>query len=218
MKKSVKRIVCGALALAMASTLAVESALRQVKAQFNNLAAVPNYPGYYILDRYTNFAFLSAYNDDADPATELLNYINTINKEITRKREEFNLEVIPDIDGITTLADKRLYQAEQAIEALKDNYSNDKYNAFLAEAESITKNIDHISEDDLISRLNALSADVKAFLDANDTSYVVNITKQTAEKKNGGYSIDDLSEESLLYFLAECYASAAAAFESYKAS
>ncbi|MBQ8275696.1 MAG: extracellular solute-binding protein [Clostridia bacterium] len=62
--------------------------------QFNNLASIPNYPGSYILDRYTNFAFLAAYNSKADPVEQLLSYIPTINKEITRKRNEFGLPVL----------------------------------------------------------------------------------------------------------------------------
>ncbi len=76
--------------------------------QFNNLASIPNYPGAYIVDRYTNFAFLSAYNDKADPVSELLSYIPTINKEITRKRSEFGL---PTLELGQTLAD---LQAEAA--------------------------------------------------------------------------------------------------------
>ena len=62
--------------------------------QFNNLASIPNYPGAYIVDRYTNFAFLAAYNDKADPVSELLSYVPTINKEITRKRSEFGLRTL----------------------------------------------------------------------------------------------------------------------------
>jgi hypothetical protein len=68
----------------------------QLKAQFDNLASIPNYPGSYIIDRYTNFAFLDAYNEGADPVEELRRYIITINKEITRKRNEFGLEVLED--------------------------------------------------------------------------------------------------------------------------
>lgn len=63
-------------------------------AQFNNLAAIPNYPGNYIIGRYTNFAFLAAYNEKADPVDSLLNYINTINKELTRKRTEFGFATL----------------------------------------------------------------------------------------------------------------------------
>ena len=66
----------------------------EVNKQFSALASVPNYPGAYYIDRYTGFAFLDAYNNGADPVTELLSYINTINKEITRKREEFGLETL----------------------------------------------------------------------------------------------------------------------------
>jgi len=72
--------------------------------QFGNLASIPNYPGAYIIGRYTKFAFLSAYNDNADPVTELLSYITTINKEINRKRSEFGLEIL---DIGQTLASKR---------------------------------------------------------------------------------------------------------------
>lgn len=76
--------------------------------QFNNLAAIPNYPGSYIIGRYTDFAFLGAYNDKADPVDKLLSYINIINKEITRKRQEFNLETL---ELGQTLAEKRAEEA-----------------------------------------------------------------------------------------------------------
>ena len=89
--------------------------LKEIKLQFNNLASIPNYPGYYILERYTNFAFLAAYNDGADPVEELLSYITTINKEITRQRGEFDLETLDYIGQ--TLAEKRL---SQALTFLKD--------------------------------------------------------------------------------------------------
>ncbi len=91
--------------------------LANLELQFNNLASIPNYPGYYYIDRYTNFAFLSAYNDNANPVTELLSYINTINKEITRKRAEFELETL---EVGQTLADKRLGQAKDALEGIED--------------------------------------------------------------------------------------------------
>ena len=96
--------------------------LRNLQLQFNNLASIPNYPGYYYIDRYTNFAFLAAYNDNANPVTELLSYINTINKEITRKRDEFGLETL---EVGQTLADKRLGQAKSAL----DDINNKSYSA-----------------------------------------------------------------------------------------
>ena len=67
---------------------------KQLSYQFNNLASIPNYPGSYIIGRYTNFAFLAAYNDNANPVTELQSYISEINEEIARKRAEFNLETL----------------------------------------------------------------------------------------------------------------------------
>lgn len=81
--------------------------------QFNNLTTIENYPGSYIVGRYVNFAFLAAYNDGADPADALLGYINTINKEITRKREEFDLETL---ELGQTLAEKRALEAENGAE------------------------------------------------------------------------------------------------------
>ncbi len=70
--------------------------LTNLVSQFNNLATIPNYPGAYIIDRYLNFAFLNAYNDGADPVDQLQGYIKTIDKEISRKREEFDLPTLED--------------------------------------------------------------------------------------------------------------------------
>ena len=70
--------------------------LINITAQVENLAAVPNHPGSYYLQRYIDFAFLAAYNDGADPADALLSYVNTINKELTRKRQEFGMDVYQD--------------------------------------------------------------------------------------------------------------------------
>lgn len=57
--------------------------------QFDNLAAVPSFPGSYIISRYVEFAFLAAVNEGADPVDQLSNYVTIINKELTRKRKEF---------------------------------------------------------------------------------------------------------------------------------
>ncbi|MBO5439247.1 MAG: extracellular solute-binding protein [Clostridia bacterium] len=65
-----------------------------ILAQFENLAAVENHPGSYYLARYVNFAFLAAYNEGKDPADALMDYVNTINKEIIRKRQEFGMDVL----------------------------------------------------------------------------------------------------------------------------
>lgn len=89
----------------------------QLMKQMDHTAAITNYPGSYILARYTNFAFLNAYNNHADPVDSLLGYINTINKEITRKRTEFDLETL---EIGQTLASKRLSQAAELISELDD--------------------------------------------------------------------------------------------------
>ena len=59
---------------------------------FPNIVGVPDMPGSYIISRYVNFAFLAAYNNKANPSDELLSYIELIDKEFERKREELNRE------------------------------------------------------------------------------------------------------------------------------
>ncbi len=106
---------------------------KQLSKQFENLASIPNYPGSYIIGRYTKFAFLAAIDDKADPTTELRKYITTINKEITRKRAEFGLEVL---DIGVTLVEKRLDEAKTALVALsssdKTQYSQEIENVYAA--------------------------------------------------------------------------------------
>ena len=101
----------------------------RLDAQFRNLASIPNYPGSYIIGRYTNFAFLAAYNDNANPIVELQSYISTINKEITRKRAEFGLETL---ELGQTLLEKRLGQAEDAYEQDTKNMSDSQIAAAAA--------------------------------------------------------------------------------------
>ncbi len=59
--------------------------------QFQHLSAVPEYPGSYIISRYVNFAFLAVYNENANASDSLQSYIIEINKELTRKRQEFGM-------------------------------------------------------------------------------------------------------------------------------
>ncbi len=89
----------------------------QLMKQMDNTSAITNYPGSYILSRYTSFAFLNAYNNKGDPVDSLLGYINTINKEVNRKRTEFSLETL---EIGQTLASKRLGQATELIDELDD--------------------------------------------------------------------------------------------------
>ncbi len=97
--------------------------LEQIEYQFHNLAAIPNYPGTYIISRYTQFAFLDAYSDNVEPATALQSYITTINKEITRKRAEFGLETLDYLGQ--TLAQKRMSQAETELKEARESSSYD---------------------------------------------------------------------------------------------
>ena len=46
-------------------------------------------------------------------------------------------------------------------------------------------------------------------------SYDMNVGKQTAEEKNGGYTIGSLNEQQLVYFIGECLRNAADALASY---
>ena len=116
----------------------------QLQLQFNNLASIPDYPGTYIISRYTNFAFLAAYNENADPSDELLSYITTINKEITRKREEFGLETL---ELGQTLKGKRLDQFAAAWES--DVKTLGENSAAVTAGKAILENIlGHIARED----------------------------------------------------------------------
>ena len=200
----------------------------EINRQFSNLASIPNYPGYYIIDRYTNFAFLAAYNNDADPSSELLSYIKTINKEITRKREEFKLETL---EIGQTLAKKRSNQVMEAMNRLTSEFvkegsakyeavnaaslaakyaiANDKIDQLRDAAQSFTAILDSygITETMTLTKADGKTAVVPV--------YYVNVSKQTAESKNGGYSIQSLNETQLLYFITECLTDIADALASY---
>ncbi len=66
--------------------------------QMENLSSIVNYPGSYIMARYMKFAFLEAVEDGATPTEALSQYIETMNTEITRKREEFDLKTLKTSD------------------------------------------------------------------------------------------------------------------------
>ncbi len=63
-----------------------------ITTQVNQLQAIPEYPGGYIVGVYVNNAFLNVYNDRVDPSSAMLDRILDMNKEISRKRGEFDLE------------------------------------------------------------------------------------------------------------------------------
>ncbi len=85
--------------------------LENILAQYNNLATIPEMPGGYIIARYVGFAFLDAYNNHADPVEGMLSYIDDINKEITRKRKEFELDTL---ELGETLADREAKANQQS--------------------------------------------------------------------------------------------------------
>jgi len=71
---------------------------KELMDQFSALQATPEVPGGYIVARYVEFAFLAAYNDDADPVEAMLEYIDAINAELTRKRDEFGLPTLENYE------------------------------------------------------------------------------------------------------------------------
>ena len=111
---------------ALAELSWTSSEYNNLRTQFDALTAMPNHPGSYIIARYTGFAFLDAYNNNASPSESLLSYINIINKEFTRKRQEFDLETL---EIGQTLAEKRISQAQDVFNALstadKNKYSSE---------------------------------------------------------------------------------------------
>ncbi len=65
-----------------------------IEDQMEHMSSIVNYPGSYIKDRYMKFAFLEAVNDKTDPIDALTQYIDAMNSEITRKRDEFELATL----------------------------------------------------------------------------------------------------------------------------
>ena len=69
---------------------------RNLLAQYENLKGTPEFPGGYIITRYVDFAFLNCYTNNADPTESLLDQIQYINNELSRKRKEFGLTTYED--------------------------------------------------------------------------------------------------------------------------
>ena len=203
--------------------------LVEVEKQFDNLLAIENYPGFYYVGRHTQFAFLAAYNDDKDPTTELLRYVNTINAEITRKREEFNLETV---ELGSTLAEKRSGQIREALSVLEEmggiSTESEMYNQTMYGV--VNQNIvtlrlaSQMFRDQLNAKYDGTSTKEITKVSgkkATVPTYFVNVNKQTlpvAKDGSGGYDIASLSEIELLYFIAEALEDTANAYESYRVS
>ena len=164
--------------------------LAMIEDQFAHLASVPNYPGAYIIDRYTNFAFLAAYNDGEDPTQALLSYISMINKEITRKRAEFDLETLEKGE---TLASKRLNQAKEAADKLSDKDLADRI-------KSVIRGQDEVA-------LRTLSEEILAMKGVSEASI---------PRISTGPDIDDFNKNQLLHYIGIALANAADALASYR--
>ena len=166
--------------------------LQRIRAQFNSLASIPNYPGRYIVARYTEFAFLAAYNNNEDPQQAMRSYITAINKEITRKRAEFDLETL---EQGQTLASKRFDQAKAAAEELVGR--NADYKALSDKVAYATKTNDS-------AYIHAVAEEVMA-MTAADSSVII----------SKGPDITKLTEAQLLYYLSVALSDAAEALLTY---
>lgn len=80
--------------------------LDNLVAQFNAVECTPEYPGSYIIGRFTNFAFLGAYNNDDNPVEKMRSYLDDINAELTRKRQEFDLPTTETFKDLGSVADE----------------------------------------------------------------------------------------------------------------
>lgn len=95
-----------------------ETEYKTLQTCLSHSVAVAPYPGDYFVARYQGFAFNAAYNDGADPSDELLGYVDSINKELTRKRKEFELMIddewtaIQDYMEFETFEDWKEYWAD----------------------------------------------------------------------------------------------------------
>ena len=67
---------------------------RNLFEQFKFLSAAPEVPGGYIVGRYVDFAWRAVTNDGLNAIEVMQDYLEEINKELTRKRGEFGMPVI----------------------------------------------------------------------------------------------------------------------------
>ena len=80
---------------------------KNLQEQFKHLKAVPEVPGSYIVTRYVDFAWKDVYNNGESAVEKVQDYIVDINKELTRKRTEFDMPVI-ERDKMGKRLDKEL--------------------------------------------------------------------------------------------------------------
>ena len=157
----------------------------QIQLQFNNLASIPNYPGAYIIGRYTNFAFLSAYNDNMNPSDAMLENVPPINKEIERKRAEFNLETLTE-DGVAykDLLTKRLAQIDALLAIIRAD------DEFKAEYEDLMKQIERAAKSDDVAEMALAIEATQALYEKLDPTGELFLADRT---KVMGYDMTDTS-------------------------
>ena len=63
-----------------------------VSKQMKQLCGITEYPGHYIVPTYVKNAFMDVYNSGADASNAMLDRIYDINREISRKRQEFGMD------------------------------------------------------------------------------------------------------------------------------
>ena len=69
---------------------------KNLSQQFRSLKGTPMSPGNYIVARYTNFAFYNVVDGGEVASEAMLGYVDDINNELTRKREEYNFLTIDE--------------------------------------------------------------------------------------------------------------------------
>jgi len=69
---------------------------RNLEQQFKSLKGTPMSPGNYIVSRYTNFAFYAVVDDDEVASEAMLGYVDDINQELSRKRDEYGFLTVEE--------------------------------------------------------------------------------------------------------------------------
>ncbi|MBR5767832.1 MAG: extracellular solute-binding protein [Clostridia bacterium] len=63
-----------------------------ISEQFSQIAGIREFPGNYIIPTYVDAAFFKAYGQASDASDELLDRMLLINKELSRKRDDFKMD------------------------------------------------------------------------------------------------------------------------------
>ncbi|MBQ4065196.1 MAG: extracellular solute-binding protein, partial [Clostridia bacterium] len=77
---------------ALLSQAWTEEEHKAIQAQANMLVGIREYPGNYIVATYVNSAFMAVYSNYSNASDELLDRLIYINKELSRKRDDFKMD------------------------------------------------------------------------------------------------------------------------------